>query len=159
MSTRPLDNSNNLSDPFFSSHAISIQIGQAGLSAGKSCWELYCHEHRIDPNGFLSEEESSTTEGGSNCETLFNETQDGKFVPRAIMVDLEPTVCDAISTGEYKNLYHPDSFISGKEDAANNFARGHYTVGKGIIDRVMDQIRKMSGGCDSLQGLDRKSVV
>ncbi len=100
----------------------------------------------------MSEEESSTAEGGSKCNTLFNETQDGKFVPRAIMVDLEPTVCDAISTGEYKNLYHPDSFISGKEDAANNFARGHYTIGKGIIDRVMDQIRKMSGGCDSLQG-------
>ena len=32
--------------------------------------------------------------------------------------------------------------ISGKEDAANNFARGHYTVGKEMIDRVMDKIRK-----------------
>ncbi len=30
---------------------------------------------------------------------------------------------------------------SGKEDAANNFARGHYTVGKEMLDRVMDRIR------------------
>ena len=27
-------------------------------------------------------------------------------------------------------------FVSGKEDAANNFARGHYTVGKEVIDMV-----------------------
>ena len=26
--------------------------------------------------------------------------------------------------------------LSGKEDAANNFARGHYTVGKEVIDMV-----------------------
>lgn len=31
--------------------------------------------------------------------------------------------------------------ITGKEDAANNYARGHYTVGREIIDVVMDRIR------------------
>ena len=34
--------------------------------------------------------------------------------------------------------------ISGKEDAANNFARGKYTVGKEINDIVMDRIRKIA---------------
>lgn len=43
----------------------------------------------------------------------------------------------------YKELFHPDQLISGKEDAANNYARGHYTVGKDIIDRVMERVRKM----------------
>merc|ERR1712086_78429 len=28
----------------------------------------------------------------------------------------------------------PEPLISGKEDAANNFARGHYTIGKEIVD-------------------------
>ena len=46
-------------------------------------------------------------------------------------------------TGEFKQLFHPDQLISGKEDAANNYARGHYTVGKEIIDLVLDKIRKM----------------
>jgi len=27
-------------------------------------------------------------------------------------------------------LFHPEQLITGKEDAANNFARGHYTIGK-----------------------------
>lgn len=32
--------------------------------------------------------------------------------------------------------------ITGKEDAANNYARGHYTVGREIIDVVMDRVRR-----------------
>jgi hypothetical protein len=42
--------------------------------------------------------------------------------------------------------------ITGKEDAANNYARGHYTIGKDIIDLVLDRIRKMADQCTGLQG-------
>ena len=35
-------------------------------------------------------------------------------------------------TGTYRQLFHPEQLITGKEDAANNFARGHYTIGKEI---------------------------
>ena len=59
--------------------------------------------------------------------TFFSETGAGKHVPRAIFVDLEPTVIDEVRTGTYRQLFHPEQLISGKEDAANNFARGHYT--------------------------------
>ena len=37
---------------------------------------------------------------------------------------------DEVRTGVYGQLFHPDQMITGKEDAANNFARGHYTIGK-----------------------------
>jgi tubulin alpha len=47
-----------------------------------------------------------------------------------VYVDLEPTVCDEVRSGTYRQLYHPEQIISGKEDAANNYARGHYTIGK-----------------------------
>ena len=36
---------------------------------------------------------------------------------------------------------------TGKEDAANNFARGHYTIGKEIVDLVLDRIRKLADNC------------
>ena len=42
--------------------------------------------------------------------------------------------------------------ITGKEDAANNYARGHYTVGKEIVDLVLDRIRKIADACTGLQG-------
>lgn len=50
---------------------------------------------------------------------------------------------DEVRTGTYRSLFHPEQLISGKEDAANNYARGHYTVGKEQIDLVLDRIRKL----------------
>ena len=46
-------------------------------------------------------------------------------------------------TGTYRQLFHPEQLITGKEDAANNYARGHYTVGKELVDLVLDRIRKL----------------
>uniref|UniRef100_A0A8B9EUZ0 Tubulin alpha chain n=1 Tax=Anser cygnoides TaxID=8845 RepID=A0A8B9EUZ0_ANSCY len=88
----------------------------------------------------------------SSFGTFFSETGSGKHVPRAIFVDLEPTVIDGIRTGTYRTLFHPEQLISGKEDAANNYARGHYTIGKEIIDPVVDRARKMADQCSGLQG-------
>jgi tubulin alpha len=127
---------------------ISIHVGQAGVQVGQSCWELYCLEHGISPDG--------TCEIGSNegreFETFFSETSAGKYVPRAVMVDLEPTVVDEVRHGEYAKLFHPQDLISGKEDAANNFARGHYTVGKEMVEQTLDRIRKQADQCTGLQG-------
>ena len=61
----------------------------------------------------------------------------------AVFVDLESTVIDEVRTGTYCQLFHPEQLITGKEDAANNYARGHYTIGKEIIDLVLDRIRKL----------------
>ena len=46
--------------------------------------------------------------------TFFSETGAGKHVPRAIFVDLEPTVVDEVRTGTYRQLYHPEQLITGK---------------------------------------------
>ena len=54
-------------------------------------------------------------------------------------------ITDEIRNGPYRQLYHPEQLITGKEDAANNYARGHYTIGKEIVDPVLDRIRKMVG--------------
>ena len=59
---------------------------------------------------------------------------------------------DEVRTGTYRQLFHPETLISGKEDAANNYARGHYTVGKEIIDLVLDRIRKLADQCSGLLG-------
>merc|ERR1712035_258984 len=76
----------------------------------------------------------------------------GQHVPRAVFVDLEPTVIDEVRTGTYRQLFNPDQMISGKEDAANNYARGHYTVGKELIEHCVDRVRKLADVCNGLQG-------
>ena len=59
---------------------------------------------------------------------------------------------DEVRTGTYHKLFHPDQLISGKEDAANNYARGHYTIGKEQIESTLNKVRKMSDACSGLQG-------
>ncbi len=59
---------------------------------------------------------------------------------------------DEVRTGTYRQLFHPEQLITGKEDAANNYARGHYTIGKEIVDIVLDRIRKLADQCTGLQG-------
>eukprot|EP01094_Clydonella_sp_ATCC50884_P026211 TRINITY_DN711_c0_g1_i2.p1 TRINITY_DN711_c0_g1~~TRINITY_DN711_c0_g1_i2.p1 ORF type:complete len:456 (-),score=226.03 TRINITY_DN711_c0_g1_i2:176-1543(-) len=128
---------------------ISIHIGQGGVQVGNACWELYCLEHGIEPDGRISDASAPKDQAFN---TFFSETGSGKYVPRCVMIDLEPTVVDEVRTGTYRQLYHPEQLITGKEDAANNYARGHYTVGKDIVDVTADRIRKLADQCEGLQG-------
>jgi len=124
---------------------ISIHLGQAGVQVGNSCWELYCLEHGINPDGTAAQEET-------HCDTFFAETGAGKYVPRSVYLDLEPTVIDEVRTGSYRRLFHPNQLITGKEDAANNYARGHYTIGREVVDLCLDRIRLLADQCMGLQG-------
>ena len=135
---------------FIQREVISIHVGQAGCQMGNSSWELYCLEHGIHPDGQMPSDDTLGV-GDDSFNTFFSETSSGKHVPRAVFVDLEPTVIDEIRTGTYRDLFHPSNMITGKEDAANNYARGHYTIGKEQIDVTVDKIRAMSDNCASLQ--------
>jgi len=127
---------------------VNIHIGQAGVQMGATCWELYCLEHGISPDGILKEQ-GSDMHGFS---TFFHNTGSNRYVPRSVFVDLEPTVIDSIKTGAMRELFHPEFLLAGKEDAANNYARGHYTIGKELIDATLDRIRKSADNCEGLQG-------
>ncbi|CAK0910258.1 unnamed protein product [Prorocentrum cordatum] len=112
--------------------------------------QLFCFEHGIQPDGQMLSDK--TIGGGDDAfNTFFSETGAGKHVPRCVMVDLEPTVVDE-RTGTYRQLFHPEQLVSGKEDAANNFARGHTTIGKEIVDLVLDRVRKLADKCTGLRG-------
>ena len=63
---------------------------------------------------------------------------------------LEPTVID-VRSGTYRSLFHPEQLISGRR-SANNYANGHYTVGKEVVDLVLDRLRKGADQCTGLQG-------
>ena len=76
---------------FSQRECISIHVGQAGVQIGNACWELYCLEHGIQPDGQMPSDK--TVGGGDDSfNTFFSETGAGKHVPRAVFVDLEPTV-------------------------------------------------------------------
>lgn len=130
---------------------VSVHVGQAGVQIGNACWELYCVEHGINPDG-KKVDRGDASDKDDSFSTFFSDTKAGKFVPRAIFVDLEPSVVDEVRTGKYKQLFHPEQLVTGKEDAANNFARGHFTVGRDRIEEVVDRVGKLTEQCNSLQG-------
>ncbi|XP_044580613.1 tubulin alpha chain-like [Cotesia glomerata] len=128
---------------------LTIFVGQSGVQVGNACWELFCLEHGIKPDGFMVQ--GYDTDDNS-YQTFFSPSQACKLTPRSIMIDLEPTVIDEVRTGCYKSLFDPTLLITGKEDAANNFARGYCNVGHDIIDVVIDRIRRVCEDCSKLIG-------
>ncbi|XP_017390722.2 tubulin alpha-1D chain-like [Cebus imitator] len=120
---------------------ISVHVGQAGVQIGNACWELYCLEHGIQPDGQMPSDKF--IRGGDDAFYIFfSETGAGKQEPQAVFVDLDPTMIDEVQTGTYCRLFHPEQLITGKEDVANNNTQGRYTIGKELIDLVLDLIWK-----------------
>ncbi|GKT49890.1 tubulin gamma chain [Colletotrichum spaethianum] len=99
---------------------ISINVGQAGCQIANSCWELYCLEHGIQPDGYLTEERKAA-DPDHGFSTFFSETAlkhglfadtirflgQGKYVPRAIYCDLEPNVVDETNLVPYPRIHFP----------------------------------------------------
>ncbi|CAK0812995.1 unnamed protein product [Prorocentrum cordatum] len=88
--------------------------------------QLFCLEHGIQPDGQMPSDK--TIGGGDDAfNPCFSSAGAGKHVPRSVMVDLEPTVVDEVRAGRY-------------------------TIGKEIVDLVLDRIRKLADNCTGLQG-------
>ncbi|KAL9650669.1 hypothetical protein ABK040_001725 [Willaertia magna] len=127
---------------------ISLHIGQSGIQTGQQVWELFRNEHGINEDGSLSGDVNQRNDSS----VIFSESNRGKYVPRALFVDLEPSVIDNIKNTNQSALYHPNYMVRGTEDASNNYARGHYTVGKDMLERTIQTIKKIADNCSSLQG-------
>jgi len=128
---------------------IHLQTGQCGNQIGNKFWEVIADEHGIDANGSYIGDDDSQLE---RINVYFNEAHGGKYVPRAVLVDLEPGTMDAIRSGPFGHLFRPDNFVFGQSGAGNNWAKGHYTEGAELVDPVLEVIRKEAESVDCLQG-------
>uniref|UniRef100_A0A914UUA4 Tubulin/FtsZ GTPase domain-containing protein n=1 Tax=Plectus sambesii TaxID=2011161 RepID=A0A914UUA4_9BILA len=127
---------------------VHIQAGQCGNQIGAKFWEVISDEHGIDPDGFYAGDSDLQLE---RINVYYTEATGGKYVPRAILVDLEPGTMDSVRSGPFGNLFRPDNYVFGQSGAGNNWAKGHYTEGAELVDSVLDIVRKESEGCDCLQ--------
>uniref|UniRef100_A0A8I5UJ48 Tubulin/FtsZ GTPase domain-containing protein n=1 Tax=Pongo abelii TaxID=9601 RepID=A0A8I5UJ48_PONAB len=90
---------------------VHIQAGQCGDQIGAKFWEVISDEHGIDPTG--------TYHGDSDLQldcisVYYNEATGGKYVPRAILVDLEPDTVDSVRSGPFGQIFRPDNFVFGQ---------------------------------------------
>uniref|UniRef100_A0A915PXX6 Tubulin beta chain n=1 Tax=Setaria digitata TaxID=48799 RepID=A0A915PXX6_9BILA len=128
---------------------IHIQAGQCGNQIGTKFWEVISDEHGIEPDGTYKGDSELQLE---RINVYFDEAQRKKYVPRAVLVDLEPGTMDSVRFSTYGKLFRPDNFVFGQSGAGNNWAKGHYTEGAELVDEVLDVLRKEAEGSDCLQG-------
>eukprot|EP01083_Nonionella_stella_P015451 43261_1 len=147
---------------------VAIQVGQCGNQIGNVFWETMCKEHSVDvgtgkfkPAEKESEDKKESEANGIDVDAMrlekinvyFEETSSRRYVPRSILVDLEPGVLDALKARAIGTLFKPDNFIFGQNGAGNNWAKSHYVEGPELIDEICDRIRRCMEGADCPQGL------
>ena len=110
-------------------------------------WEIISDEHGIDPTGTYHGDSDLQLE---RINVYYNEASGGKYVPRAVLVDLEPGTMDSVRSGPFGQIFRPDNFVFSQSGAGNNWARGHYSEGGELIERVSDIIRSGWTGLASL---------
>ena len=95
----------------------------------------YCSSGKSSPMSTVLTRPAPTTatltcSWSGSMSTYFNEASGGKYVPRAVLVDLEPGTMDSVRSGPFGQIFRPDNFVFGQSGAGNNWAKGHYTEGK-----------------------------
>lgn len=129
---------------------IMLQLGQCGNQIGFEFWKKLCREHGISAEGLLQEH---TTEGIDRKDVFFYQADDEHYIPRSVLLDLEPRVINTIMNSEYAKLYNPENIYLAKDGggAGNNWANG-YSQGESLHEEVFDIIDREADGSDSLEG-------
>uniref|UniRef100_A0A2K5BVB2 Tubulin beta chain n=1 Tax=Aotus nancymaae TaxID=37293 RepID=A0A2K5BVB2_AOTNA len=132
---------------------VHIQAGQCGNQIGAKFWEVISDEHGIDPSGNYVGDSHLQLE---RISVYYNEASSHKYVPWAILVDLEHGTMDSVHSGAFGHLFRPDNFIFGQSGAGNHWAKGHYTEGAELVDSVLDGFQlthSLGGGMGSGMGM------
>jgi tubulin gamma len=131
---------------------ITLQCGQCGNQIGSEFWKQLCLEHGISPNGMLKENNGQVVHDDRK-DVFFYQADDEHYVPRALLIDLEPRVVNKIYSGPYKELFNPENLFIASDGggAGNNWASG-FRQGEEHEEQVIDMIDREADGSDSLEG-------
>jgi hypothetical protein len=117
---------------------LSIHVGQCGNQIADRYWRLILREHGLDDSG--APKQGSTAANNANMEVFFHKIREGKYTPRAVLVDLEPGVINRIEKGDMAQLFDESCIVRKIPGAANNWARGYNVEGERVIDQIMNVI-------------------
>jgi len=142
---------------------IHVQVGQCGNQVGCAFWSAVTGEHNLDVKGMKWNQTESRDEDGDGLpdelekidvyfRATSNERQTAKWVPRAVLVDLEPGTMDVIKAQPLGPAFKPDNLCFGNNGAGNNWAKGHYTEGAELVESVLDRVRLEIEQCEAPQG-------
>ena len=131
---------------------ITLQVGQCGNQVGSEFWKRLCAEHGIGPDGLLTDY-ALEHPGNDRKDVFFYQADDEQYVPRALLMDLEPRVINAIQQSAFADLYNPENVFLSKDGggAGNNWARG-YAQAESVQEEIFEMIDREADNSDSLEG-------
>ena len=128
---------------------ITLQVGQCGNQIGHVFWKRLAAEHGIAPDGVL-EHPSETIEDRKDI--FFYMADDGRYIPRSILFDLEPRVVNEIKNSEFTHFYNPENMLTPEGGGAgNNWGQG-YDLGMKYYEEISDMVRREVEVADALEG-------
>jgi tubulin gamma len=148
---------------------VTVQVGQCGNQIGGCFWNQLCLEHGIASDGSLVEEEPTIigaatplhdhdgnhhrTPQADRKDVFFYQSDDDKYIPRALLIDLEPRVVNKLSNQHQQTFFNPENIFVAADGggAGNNWASG-YRQGEEHHERVLDMIDREADNSDSLEG-------
>ena len=131
---------------------ITLQVGQCGNQIGSEFWKTLCGEHGIGADGMLTEY-AQTHPGNDRKDVFFYQADDEHYVPRALLIDLEPRVINTIQQSDFASLYNPENIYVSKDGggAGNNWARG-YAQAETVQEEILEMLDREADNSDSLEG-------
>jgi len=144
---------------------VHIQVGQCGNQVGKAFWMDMFAEHCIKHDGVF-DKDSQRAKGDEDGDGIPNVLENvgvyfrpnsedwktARWVPRAVLVDLEPGTMDVMKNCPIGGIFKPDNMVIGSNGAGNNWAKGHYTEGAELVETCLDRIRVEIEQADAPQG-------
>ncbi|MBL9143282.1 MAG: tubulin beta chain [Verrucomicrobiaceae bacterium] len=133
-------------------NTIVVSVGQAGNQIAASFWKTICQEHGIDPLTGQTTNGADPRGNWSSFFTRLGESTSSSYVPRAVMVDLEPSVIETVKASS-GSLFNPASLITRSEGAGGNFAVGYLGEGRALLPEVMTRIENEIEKTDNVGGI------
>eukprot|EP00760_Papus_ankaliazontas_P011660 PhM_4_TR14933/c0_g1_i1/m.10792/K10389/TUBG; tubulin gamma len=129
---------------------ITLQCGQCGNQIGSEFWRQLCAEHGIRHDGML---EPYATSADDRKDVFFYQADDDHYIPRALLLDLEPRVVNGIQKGSMSGLFNPENIYIHPEGggAGNNWAAG-YEMAESVKETLFDMMDREAENSDSLEG-------
>jgi len=131
---------------------LTMQFGQFGCQTGFEVWQLLCHEHQINIDG--TPDFNPSYDNNRSFQSFFIESGCGNYVPKALFLDSEPGVLDALRTSSMGALFKDQFIMTGGQDCRNVMGHGYYPdfCGNGLHGELKNTVRKLHELCDSISG-------
>lgn len=135
---------------------ITVQAGQCGNQIGNAFWKQLCAEHAIRPDGTLDSSLSPEERLRDECDrkdVFFYQADDNHYIPRSVLIDLEPRVVSSIMQSSHGAIYNPENVFVASDGggAGNNWAYG-YAQAQRLEDPILDMLEREAEGADNFEG-------